>query len=85
MSYFRKLYDYDQLPSRAKAVYIYLHDRCDKEKKAWPSIKRIATDMSLSPNTVRRAIKDLEKSGLLRKEYVYRKNGLAISNRYYLK
>ena len=29
MSYFRKLYDYDQLPSRAKAVYIYLHDRCD--------------------------------------------------------
>ena len=48
MSYFRKLYDYDQLPSRAKAVYIYLYDRCDKEKKTWPSIKRIATDMSLS-------------------------------------
>lgn len=84
MSYFRKLYVYDQLPSRAKAVYIYLYDRCDKEKKAWPSIKRIATDMSLSPNTVRRVIKDLEKSGLLRKEYAYRKNG-SLTNRYYLK
>ena len=85
MSYYRKLYSCDELPSRAKLVYIYLYDRCDKEKKAWPSIKRIATDMSLSPNTVRRAIKDLEKSGLLRKEYVYRKNGSLTSNRYYLK
>ena len=85
MSYFRKLYVYDQLPSRAKAVYIYLYDRCDKEKKARPSIKRLATDMSLSQSTVRRAIKDLEKSGLLREEYVYRKNGSLTSNRYYLK
>ena len=85
MSYVRKLYDYDQLPSRAKAVYIYLHDCCDKEKKAWPSIKRIASDMSLSPNTVRRAIKDLESTGFIRKEYAHRKNGSATSNRYYLK
>ena len=40
--------------------------------------------MSLSQSTMRRAIKDLGKSDLHRKEHVYRKNGLAISNRYYL-
>ena len=84
MSYFRKLYYYDQLPSRAKAVYIYLFDRRDVENKAWPSIKRIASDLSLSENTVRRAIKDLEKNGLLRKEYAFRENGSYTSNRYYL-
>ena len=84
MSYFRKLYYYDQLPSRAKAVYIYLFNRRDVENKAWPSIKRIASDLSLSENTVRRAIKDLEKNGLLRKEYASRENGSYTSNRYYL-
>ena len=84
MSYFRKLYYYDQLPSRAKVVYIYLFNRRDSENKAWPSIKRIASDLSLSENTVRRAIKDLEKNGLLRKEYAFRENGSYTSNRYYL-
>jgi DNA-binding MarR family transcriptional regulator len=84
MSYFKKLYERDELPQRAKLVYIYLHDRCDKEKKAWPSIKRIAKDLSMSDKTVRRAIKDLEKAGLVRKEYAYRKNGSCTSNRYFL-
>ena len=84
MSYYRKLYTCEELPSRAKLVYIYLYDRCDKEKKAWPSIKRIAKDLSMSDKTVRRAIKDLEKAGLVRKEYAYRKNGSCTSNRYFL-
>ena len=84
MSYFKKLYECDELPQRAKLVYIYLYDRCDKEKKAWPSIKRIAKDLSMSDKTVRRAIKDLEKAGLVRKEYAYRKNGSCTSNRYFL-
>lgn len=84
MSYFKKLYECDELPQRAKLVYIYLHDRCDKEKKAWPSIKRIAKELSMSDKTVRRAIKDLEKAGLVRKEYAYRKNGSCTSNRYFL-
>ena len=66
MSYFRKLYEHDELPQRAKLVYIYLFDRCDKEKKAWPSVKRIAKDLSISEKTVRRAVKDLEKAGLIR-------------------
>ena len=84
MSYFRKLYDYDDLPHRAKSVYIYLCDRCDKERKAWPSVKRISKDLSLSISIVRRAIKDLEKEGLIKKEATHRKNGSATSNRYYL-
>ena len=83
MSYFRKLYTYD-LPHRAKLVYIYLYDRCDKNKKAWPSVKTIGKDLSISENTVRRAIKDLEKANLIRKEYAFRNNGSCTSNRYYL-
>lgn len=35
-------------------------------------------------NTVRRAIKDLEKAELIRKEYEFRSNGSCTSNRYYL-
>ena len=72
MAYYRKLYDRDELPSRAKLVYIYLYDRCDKERKAWPSVKTIAKELSISDKTVRRAIKDLEKAGLIRKEYAKR-------------
>ena len=84
LSYFEKLYTNGDLPHRAKLVYIYLHDRCDKEQKAWPGINRMATDLSLSRSTVKRAISDLEKAGLIRKEPHFRKNGSATSNRYYL-
>ena len=73
-----------ELPHRAKLVYIYLYDRQDKEKKAWPGIKTIASDLSLSRSTVKRAIKDLENAGMIRKEAHYRENGSANSNRYYL-
>lgn len=84
MSYFKKLYENDELPHRAKLVYIYLHDRMDRDKKAWPSVRRMAQDLSMSEKTVKRAVKDLEKSKLLRKEYAYRENGSCTSNRYYL-
>lgn len=84
MAYYRKLYDRDEFPSRAKLVYIYLYDRCDTERKAWPSVKTIAKELSISDKTVRRAIKDLEKAGLIRKEYAKRKNGSFTSNRYFL-
>ena len=83
MSYFKKLYENGELPHRAKLVYIYLFDRMDKEKKAWPGIKIIAQDLSLSRSTVKRAIKDLEKSCLIRIEPHYRENGSATSNRYF--
>lgn len=73
-----------ELPHRAKLVYIYLHDRMDKEKKAWPGLNTIAKDLSLSRSTVKRAIRDLEKAELIRKEPHFRDNGSATSNRYYL-
>jgi len=84
VSFFEKLYRNDELPNRAKLVYIYLYDRRDVVGKAWPSVKRIAKDLSISEKTVRRAVQDLEKAGLIRKEYAYRQNGSHTSNRYYL-
>ena len=83
MPYFTKLYQAD-LPHRAKLVYIYLHDRMDSERKAWPGLGTIAKELSVSRSTVKRAVKDLEKAGLIRKEPHFRKNGSATSNRYYL-
>lgn len=73
-----------ELPHRAKIVYIYLHDRMDRERTTWPGINTIAKDLSVSRSTVKRAVRDLEKAGLLRKEAHYRENGSATSNRYYL-
>lgn len=73
-----------ELPHRAKLVYIYLYDRMDKERKSWPGINTIAKDLSVSRSTVKRAVKDLEKAELIRKESHYRENGSATSNRYYL-
>lgn len=85
MPYFKQLYDDDQLQGRAKLVYVYLHDRMDNEKKAWPGINRIATDLSISRSTVKRAIGDLVIAGYVRKETAYRENNRGqTSNRYYL-
>lgn len=71
-----------ELPHRAKLVYIYLYDRMDKEMSAWPGLNTIAADLSLSRSTVKRAVKDLERAGLIRKEPRFRENGSASSNRY---
>ncbi|MFA6729991.1 MAG: helix-turn-helix domain-containing protein [Candidatus Izemoplasmatales bacterium] len=85
MPYFNHIYADDQLPNRAKLVYVYLHDRMDGEKKTWPGINRIAADLSLSRSTVKRAIADLVRSGYVRKEAAYRENNRGqTSNRYYV-
>jgi len=63
MSYFGTIYADTELPSRARAVYMYLRDRSDAEGKCWPGIKTIASDMKLSRSTVKRAVSDLEKAG----------------------
>lgn len=63
------------LPHRAVAVYTYLHDRANKNGECWPSVKTIAGDIKLSPATVRRAIKDLRKAGLLTTAQRYREKG----------
>lgn len=63
-----KLYKTD-VPHRAKLVYIYLHDRMDKERKAWPGLNTIASHLSLSRSTVKQSRQGFRESR---------------SNRYYL-
>ncbi len=84
MGYFTSLYS-SELPHRARAVYIYLSDRSDKESKCYPAIGTIAKELKLSRSTVKRALADLEKSGYLRKEQRWRENGGKSSNMFYLK
>ncbi len=70
---------------RAKLVYYYLRGRCDKEGKCFPSVKTIARDLDVSESTVRRALRELESKGYLKKEQRYRKNNGNTSNMYFLK
>ena len=74
MSRLTFLYQMD-LPHRAVAVYTYLYDRADKNGECYPSVNTIAGDIKLSPATVRRAIKDLKKAGLIKTEQRYREQG----------
>ena len=63
------------LPHRAVAVYTYLYDRANKNGECWPSVNTIAGDVKLSPATVRRAIKDLKRVGMIKTQQRYRKRG----------
>ncbi|AFV02269.1 MULTISPECIES: helix-turn-helix domain-containing protein [Dehalobacter] len=83
MGYFTSVYT-SELPHRARAVYMYLHDRADKDGKCYPAIGTIARELKLSRSTVKRAIADLEQSGRLRKEQRWRENGGKSSNLYYI-
>ena len=83
MGYFSSLYS-SELPHRARAVYMYLHERADKDGKCYPAIGTIAKELKLSRSTVKRAIADLGKSGRLHKEQRWRENGGKSSNLYYL-
>jgi len=84
MGFFSSLYS-SELPHRARAVYMYLSDRSDKEGKCYPAIGTIARELKLSRSTVKRALDDLEKSGYLRKEQRWRENGGKSSNMFYLR
>ena len=64
-----------ELPHRAVSVYIYLFDRANKDGECWPAIPTIATDLKISQSTVRRALRDLRKVGLLETEQRYRTKG----------
>lgn len=84
MSCFGTLYQED-LPPRAKTVYMYLKDRSNQDGVCWPGIKTIAKDTSLSISTVKRAIEDLIRCGFLAKKSRYRENGSHTSNHYFIK
>lgn len=74
MAYFTSIYAAD-LPHRAKTVYMYLKDRCNRENQCYPAIGTIARELRLSRRTVERAISDLVKAGFLVKEQRWRENG----------
>lgn len=57
-----------ELPHRAVSVYIYLFDRANKDGECWPAIPTIAKELKLSESTIRRALRDLRKAGLLKTE-----------------
>ncbi|HBG22684.1 MAG TPA: helix-turn-helix domain-containing protein [Peptococcaceae bacterium] len=87
MSYFKHLYSAspDELPHRARTVYMYLKDRAGKGADCWPAVKTIAADLQLSRSTIKRALNDLVKAGFLEKEARYRENGSNTSNRLILR
>lgn len=78
---FTKLYRMD-LPHRAISVYIYLADRANKEGICWPSIPTISKDLKLSESTVRRAVNDLRRAGVVKTQQRYRENGSNSSLQY---
>jgi hypothetical protein len=47
MGYFDDLYKAspDELPSRARVVYMYLKDRAGKGQDCWPAVKTIASEL----------------------------------------
>lgn len=73
------------LKLRAKAVYMYLKSRSDKDGKCFPSIKTIAKDLDISQSTVKRALRELESNGYIKKVARYRENKGNTSNMYFLR
>ena len=67
MSCFNHLYSAspDELPHQARTVYIYLCDRAGKGVDCWPAVKIIVSGLQLSRSTVKRALNDLVKVGLI--------------------
>lgn len=82
MSYFGTIYADEELPHRARAVYMYLRDRAGSAGSCWPGINTIASDLHLSRSTVKRALKELTTKGYLQKENRFRPNGSSTSNLY---
>lgn len=62
-----------------------LRDRIGRGQDCWPAVNTIAVDMNLSRSTVKRALNDLVKAGLIEKESRYRENGSNTSNRFILR
>ena len=84
MAYYDSVYSDGELSHRAKLVYIFLKDHAGKDGTCWPGINTIAAGVSLSRSTVKRALDDLVKAGLVAKESRWRKNGSHSSNLYQL-
>ncbi len=82
MSLFGNLYN-EQLPTRAKIVYMNLKDRADKNGVCFPSHKKIAADTSLSVSSVKRGLDDLIASGYIVKQHRKRKYDNGYTSNFY--
>lgn len=60
-----KLPNDEPLPAYAKTVYCYLWSRASKTATAFPGVRRIADECSISARSAQYAIRDLETAGLL--------------------
>ncbi len=85
MAYYDSIYQDEELGPRAKAVYIYLKDHANQQGTCGPGINTIAAGVSLSRSTVKRALDDLVKAGLVEKSSRWRENGSLTSNLYRVK
>ena len=85
MAYYDSVYNNEELSHRAKLVYIYLKDHADKDGACWPGINTIAAGLKLSRSTIKRALDDLVKAGLVEKSSRWRENGSLSSNLYQVK
>ena len=85
MSFFGAIYAEQDLPPRAKMVYMYLCDRSNQQGQCWPGIKTIAKELNLSRSTVKRALDDLCSAELVQKVQRRRENGSLTSNLYSIK
>lgn len=83
MNSFRNIYASD-LSHRARSVYMYLKDRADSEGRCWPAHQDHRTGTGTLRSTVKRALDDLQKAGLLRKDPRWRENGSLTSNLYHV-
>ena len=80
----RRIYDMG-LPHRAVAVYCYLCRCANKKGECFPSVRRIASDISLCRSTVFKALNDLEAKGLVSRKRRYHPSGAFRSSLYKVK
>ena len=80
----RRIYDLG-LSHKAVSVYCYLANRADKNGECFPSVRRIAEDLSIHKSTVYRAFTELESRGLLERIPRYHIQGGRRSSLYRVK
>ena len=83
MSYKRSIFEYD-ISHRAVTVYMYLNQRAGIKDVCFPSVGRIARDLSISKRTVYRALDELEKLNLISRTERWTVNGGQSSTLYKL-
>lgn len=69
------IFDLPDLTAAQRLVYLYLCRRAGPDGTSWPGIQRIAQDVGIHRDTVRRSIKALEYAGLVTRQARRRPDG----------